>query len=141
MLQHSTCDSHLLKHDERWPYNLQIKLTPSTVAVPRPSSSRITKLFSVALCRISLVSDISTMKVERPRANSSDAECQLVTIEIYWNPDLPPILVKMPSNIPSLKDCAGTNDPICAMMAMSAIIRTEEDFPPIFGPVITDQRV
>jgi len=47
--------------------------TPSKVDVPRPSSSRITRLLFVAFTRMSLVSDISTMNVERPRASSSEA--------------------------------------------------------------------
>lgn len=47
--------------------------TPSKVDVPRPSSSRITRLLSVAFTRMSLVSDISTINVERPRASSSEA--------------------------------------------------------------------
>ena len=56
--------------------------TPSTVEVPRPSSSRITRLLSVAVCKISLVSDISAINVERPRANSSDAGCVLAIIKM-----------------------------------------------------------
>ena len=47
--------------------------TPSKVDVPRPSSSRMTKLRDVAVLRISLVSVISTMNVDRPLAISSDA--------------------------------------------------------------------
>ena len=47
--------------------------TPSKVDVPRPSSSRMTRLLFVAFTRMSLVSDISTMNVERPRASSSEA--------------------------------------------------------------------
>lgn len=41
--------------------------------VPRPSSSKITKLLEEAVRRISLVSDISTMKVDFPRDSMSDA--------------------------------------------------------------------
>ena len=47
--------------------------SPSNVAVPRPISSRMTSERSVAWLRIAAVSTISTMKVERPRARSSDA--------------------------------------------------------------------
>ena len=45
--------------------------------VPRPISSRITKLRGVAWVRIAAVSTISTMKVERPRARSSPAPTRL----------------------------------------------------------------
>lgn len=48
-------------------------LTPSKVDVPRPSSSRITSVRGVARRRISLVSCSSTMKVDLPRASSSEA--------------------------------------------------------------------
>jgi hypothetical protein len=41
------------------------------VDVPRPTSSRITKLRGPACCRIAAVSTISTMNVERPRARLS----------------------------------------------------------------------
>ena len=46
---------------------------PSKVDVPRPISSRTTSERRVALWRMAAVSVISTMKVERPRARSSDA--------------------------------------------------------------------
>ena len=46
---------------------------PSKVAVPRPISSRMTSERSLAWLRIAAVSTISTMKVERPRARSSEA--------------------------------------------------------------------
>ena len=46
---------------------------PSKVEVPRPISSISTRLCSVALCRMLAVSVISTMKVERPPARSSEA--------------------------------------------------------------------
>jgi hypothetical protein len=52
--------------------------TPSKVDVPLPSSSRMTKLLLVAVRSISLVSVISTMKVERPLVKSSDAEWQRI---------------------------------------------------------------
>ena len=48
-------------------------LTPSNVEVPTPSSSRITKDRGVAVLIISLVSDISTINVDRPAAKSSEA--------------------------------------------------------------------
>ena len=44
---------------------------PSSVLVPRPISSRITRLDGVALCRMFAVSVISTMKVDMPACSSS----------------------------------------------------------------------
>ncbi len=51
----------------------QARDRPSKVLVPRPTSSINTRLFSVALWRMFAVSSISTIKVERPPARSSDA--------------------------------------------------------------------
>mgnify|MGYP002512490631 CR=1 FL=1 len=51
----------------------QAKERPSSVEVPRPTSSMITKLFSVAERKINAVSDISTKKVDSPRARLSEA--------------------------------------------------------------------
>ena len=51
----------------------QAKESPSKVLVPRPTSSISTRLWGVALWRMLAVSVISTMKVERPLAKSSDA--------------------------------------------------------------------
>ncbi len=65
------------------------------------------KLRGVAVLRITAVSVISTMKVERPRARLSDA----------------PMRVKMRSINGRLADSAGTNDPICARIAISAACR------------------
>ena len=45
--------------------------------MPRPISSRMTRLFAVACARIAAVSTISTMKVDRPRARLSDAPTRL----------------------------------------------------------------
>src|SRR3990167_6790575 len=64
---------------------------PSNVLVPRPISSINTKLFSVALCKMFAVSVISTIKVERPDAKSSEL----------------PIRVKMRSIGPITADAAG----------------------------------
>src|SRR5437660_765815 len=47
---------------------------PSNVLVPRPISSRITRLRGVALFRMLAVSVISTMNVLCPRLSSSVAE-------------------------------------------------------------------
>ena len=65
------------------------------------------KLRGVAVLRITAVSVISTMKVERPRARLSEA----------------PMRVKMRSIKGRLADSAGTNDPICARIAISAACR------------------
>ena len=65
------------------------------------------KLRGVAVFRMTAVSVISTMKVERPRARLSDA----------------PMRVKMRSMSGRLAESAGTNEPICARMAISAACR------------------
>ena len=51
----------------------QASESPSYVAVPRPISSRMMKLRGVAVFRMTAVSVISTMNVERPRARLSEA--------------------------------------------------------------------
>ena len=75
--------------------------------MPRPISSRMMKLRGVAVFRITAVSVISTMKVERPRARLSEA----------------PMRVKMRSMMGRSAASAGTNEPIWARMAMSAACR------------------
>ena len=70
--------------------------TPSKVEVPRPISSRMTRLRSVALFMMLAVSFISTMRVERPVARSSEA----------------PTRVKMRSTMPMRAASAGTKLPI-----------------------------
>ena len=80
---------------------------PSKVLVPRPTSSISTRLPAVALLRMFAVSVISSMKVERPPARSSDA----------------PIRVKIRSSGPSTTRFAGTKQPMCARMTMSAVWR------------------
>ena len=77
---------------------------PSNVDVPRPISSRMTRLFVVAFFRISATSVISTMKVDCPADRSSDA----------------PMRVKMASTTPTWHSLAGTKEPICAISAMRA---------------------
>lgn len=84
------------------------RLTPSNVEVPRPSSSRMTRLLEVAVRRMSLVSDISTIKVERPLARSSEAVNRSTTLKSYHTWNLPPILVRIESCRPILTDPAGT---------------------------------
>ena len=94
---------------------------PSAPEVPRPTSSIITKLFLLALFKIVAVSSISTIKVERPEARSSEA----------------PILVKMRSISPMIASLAGTNEPMRAMIAIKAVWRIKVDLPPMLGPEIT----
>ncbi len=81
--------------------------SPSKVLVPRPTSSISTRLRSLALLRMFAVSVISSMNVERPPARSSEA----------------PMRVKMRSSGPSTARCAGTKQPMCARMTMSAVCR------------------
>ena len=75
--------------------------------VPRPISSNMTRDFAVALRRMYAVSLISTMNVDCPLARSSDA----------------PTRVKMRSVTGIFASFAGTNDPICAISAISATCR------------------
>ena len=92
---------------------------PSKVAVPRPISSRMTSARSPAWLRIAAVSTISTMKVERPRARSSDA----------------PTRLNSRSTTPICARAAGTKEPVWARMAISAFCRRKVDLPPMLGPV------
>ncbi len=80
---------------------------PSKVAVPRPTSSRITRLSALAWWRMLAVSIISTMKVDSPRARSSEA----------------PTRVKIRSTTPSRTLSAGTKLPACAISTISATCR------------------
>jgi hypothetical protein len=94
------------------------------VEVPRPTSSRITKLRSVACARIAAVSTISTMKVDRPRARLSDA----------------PTRLNSRSTMPSRALVAGTGLPAWARIAIAAFWRRKVDLPPMFGPVTSHSR-
>ena len=80
---------------------------PSKVAVPRPISSRMTRLRAVALFKMAAVSFISTMKVDWPRERSS----------------LAPTRVKMRSTSPISAWAAGMKLPVCAMSVSRAIWR------------------
>src|SRR5205814_9243919 len=91
--------------------------TPSYVDVPRPSSSRSTRLRAVAPCRIALVSLISTMNVDWPRARLSDA----------------PTRVNSRSTTPTMARRAGTNAPICASTTHRPTCRSNVDLPAMFG--------
>ena len=92
--------------------------SPSYVAVPRPISSSTTRLRDVAVFRITAVSVISTMNVDRPRARLSAA----------------PMRVNTRSTMLSVAESAGTNDPICARITIAAACRRYVDLPPMFGP-------
>ncbi len=80
---------------------------PSAVLVPRPISSRMTRLRGVTLLRIFASSSISTKNVLWPLARSSNA----------------PTRVKIRSMMPIRACRAGTKLPACAMMQMSAAAR------------------
>ena len=84
-----------------------------------------TRLFSVALCRILAVSVISTMKVDKPLARSSEE----------------PIRVKIRSTSDKPTLSAGTKAPQCAKTTMSAFCRMYVDLPPMLGPVISNMRL
>jgi hypothetical protein len=81
--------------------------SPSKVEVPRPISSISTSERGPAAARIVAASVISTMKVERPPARSSEA----------------PIRVKIRSIGPISQARAGTKLPQCASSAISATCR------------------
>ena len=87
--------------------------------MPRPISSRRTRLRSEAPWRIAAVSFISTMKVDWLRARLSEA----------------PTRVKTRSQIPRRALPAGTKEPICAMSWMRPTWRSTVLFPAMFGPV------
>ena len=88
--------------------------------MPRPNSSKSIRERPLILLRIEAASLISTMKVDSPEAMLS----------------LAPTRVNILSTIPILADSAGTNDPICAIITMRAVWRSNADFPLMFGPVI-----
>ena len=93
--------------DARCSATAHARLRPSNVAVPRPISSRMTRLRDVAACRMFAVSCISTMNVDWPRAMLSDA----------------PTRAKRRSTIGSFALRAGTNEPACAIRQSSAHCR------------------
>mmetsp|Transcript_22144 Transcript_22144/g.72271 ORF Transcript_22144/g.72271 Transcript_22144/m.72271 type:complete len:388 (+) Transcript_22144:609-1772(+) len=97
---------------------------PSKVAVPRPSSSRITSERAVACLRMSEVSSSSTRKVERPAMMASFA----------------PTRVKMRSTGESEHASAATQQPRCAISTVRHACRSTVDLPPMFGPVTSRKR-
>ena len=80
---------------------------PSKVEVPRPTSSRISRLLGVANFRMVAISVISTMKVDWPPYRSSEA----------------PIRVNMRSVIAMSAEAAGTKEPMWAISTISATCR------------------
>ena len=93
---------------------------PSSVLVPRPTSSMITRERSVALLRILAVSVISTRKVDSPFARLS----------------LAPTRQKILSTMPIRAFFAGTKHPVWASRAMRAFCLRNVLLPAMFGPVI-----
>lgn len=83
-----------------------------------------TRLFGVARRRISAVSSISTMNVLLSLNKSSFA----------------PTLENNLSTIPMTACSAGTNDPVCARIAIRAVWRKSVDLPAMFGPVMICRR-
>mmetsp|Transcript_6430 Transcript_6430/g.15486 ORF Transcript_6430/g.15486 Transcript_6430/m.15486 type:complete len:217 (-) Transcript_6430:1142-1792(-) len=92
---------------------------PSKVAVPRPSSSRMTSEWRVAWRRMRAVSSSSTRKVESPAMMAS----------------LAPTRVKTRSTGLSRQASAGTQQPRCAMSTVRHACRSSVDLPPMLGPV------
>src|SRR6056300_907794 len=79
----------------------------------------MTKARSSAWFKIAAVSTISTIKVDRPRAKSSDAPTRLNN----WLTN------------PICANGAGTNEPAWAKSAINAFCRKNVDLPAMFGPV------
>ena len=99
-------------------------LIPSKVLVPRPTSSRMIRLFLVAYFKICATSFISTIKVLCPVARSS----------------LAPTRVKILSTGQMLACRAGIKLPICVISVKSATWRIYVDLPAMFGPVMIIMR-
>ena len=95
-------------------------LIPSYVDVPRPNSSKSTKLREDMLFRILAASFISTMNVLSP-------------MEIL---SLAPTRVNILSTNPIWADSAGTKQPIWAISVIKAVWRNRADLPAMFGPVM-----
>ena len=93
--------------------------------MPRPISSRMTRLRGPAWFRMVAVSTISTMKVERPRARSSAA----------------PTRLNRRSTTPIRAARAGTKLPICASTTISAFWRRKVLLPAMLGPVSSQRRL
>ena len=77
--------------------------------------------FPDALFKIDAVSNISTINVDCPIPMLSEA----------------PTRENILSIMPILASAAGTNNPVCAKIAIRAFCLKKVDFPAIFGPVIS----
>mmetsp|Transcript_8659 Transcript_8659/g.28428 ORF Transcript_8659/g.28428 Transcript_8659/m.28428 type:complete len:246 (-) Transcript_8659:2202-2939(-) len=97
---------------------------PSQVAVPRPSSSRMTSDLADACLRIAAVSRSSTMNVDWPMRMRSDA----------------PRRVKTRSTGLRRMALALTKQPACARIAETQTWRSNVDLPPMFGPDSSSMR-
>ena len=93
---------------------------PSSVEVPRPTSSMITKERTVAARRIFAVSIISTRKVDSPFARLS----------------LAPTRQKIRSTIPMRAFTAGIYEPVWARSTINAFCLKYVLLPAMLGPVI-----
>ncbi len=98
----------------------QAMASPSSVLVPLPISSKISRLFFVALFKMLASSFISTMKVLCPEARSSEA----------------PTRVNTRSTMEMRASDAGTKQPICAIRTISPVWRMNVLLPAILGPVM-----
>ena len=102
----------------------QAMARPSKVAVPRPISSRMTRLRSRRLVE------------DRRRLHHLDHEGRTAAREIVGRADA----AEQASTMPICADSAGTNAPICARIAISAFWRRNVDLPAMFGPVTSQMR-
>ena len=105
---------------KRYSLTAQAIERPSSVLVPRPTSSIMTRDFLVAERSILAVSVISTRKVDSPRARLSEA----------------PTRQKILSTRPSRALEQGTKEPVCARREIKAFCLRKVLLPAIFGPVI-----
>ena len=105
---------------ERWSSTAAAIAAPSHVAVPRPSSSRATRLAGVALLRAAAVSASSTKKVDWPDMTSS----------------LAPMRTKIASTGVRVREWAGTHAPTWAMRAARHTCTTCTQFVTLHWPYI-----
>jgi len=103
---------------ERWSSTAAAIAAPSDVAVPRPSSSRATRLAGVALLRAAAVSASSTKKVDWPDMTSS----------------LAPMRTKIASTGVRVREWAGTHAPTWAMRAARHTFTTCTHFVTLHQP-------
>jgi hypothetical protein len=99
-------------------------LMPSKVEVPRPISSRISRLSFVALLQD--VRHLGHLHHERGLPRRKVVRSAHARVDAVHNADL--------------RRAAGTKQPICAIMTMTATCRIYVDLPAMFGPVMIDTR-